>query len=163
MRAAILLIPIIVLTMLSGPTSCRRESSRTKSEAGKQTPPPSQGTEEANAPNQGDPFAAIPRIKVEELVKAIKEDRVVVVDVSRAEAYAEEHIKGAVSIPLEEVRERGPKELPTGKLIVTYCACTAEHSSAQAASFLRYKGFKQTAALLGGLDAWKAAGLPVEP
>lgn len=160
MRAAILLILTIVLTILSGPASCRRENSRAKSEAEKQT---SQGTEQANAQNQGDPFAAITRIKVEELVKAIKEDRVVVVDVSTVEAYEEEHIKGAVSIPLEEVRERGPKELPTGKLIVTYCACSAEHSSAQAASFLRYKGFKQTAALLGGLDAWKAAGLPVEP
>ena len=157
MRAAILLILTITLTVLSGPASCRRE--KTVSEAEKRTPP---GTQEANAPNQGDPFAAIPRIKVEELVKAIKEDRVVVVDVSGTEAYEEEHIKGAVSIPLEEVRERGPKELPPGKLIVTYCDCAAEHSSAQAASFLRYKGFKHTAALLGGLDAWKAAGLPVE-
>ena len=159
MRAAILLILTMTPTFLSGPASCRRENSRTKSEAEKRTPP---GTEVANVTAEGDPFSAIPRIKVEELVKAIKEDRVVVVDVSGREAYQEEHIKGAVSIPLEEVRERGPKELPPGKLIVTYCACTAEHSSAQAASFLRYKGFKQTAALLGGLDAWKAAGLPVE-
>ena len=162
MRAAILLSLTILLTGLANPAACRRADSRSQGASGKQTPP-AQRAEEANIPVEGDPFATIPRIKVEELVQAIKENRVVVVDVSVAEAYVEEHIKGAVSIPLEEVRERGPKELPPDKLIVTYCACAAEHSSAQAASFLRYKGFKQTAALLGGLDAWKAAGLPVEP
>jgi rhodanese-related sulfurtransferase len=30
------------------------------------------------------------------------------------------------------------------------------------ASFLKHKGIKETAALLGGLDAWKAAGLRLE-
>ena len=151
MRAAYVLILMVIFAAF-GSDSCRRDKRV-------DTQQRTQGTNSANA---GDPFAAIPRITVEELVAAIKEDRVVIVDIETADAYREEHIKGAVSIPLDEVRERGPKELPTTKLIVTYCACPAEHSSAQAASFLRYKGFKQTAALLGGLDAWKAAGLPVE-
>jgi rhodanese-related sulfurtransferase len=30
------------------------------------------------------------------------------------------------------------------------------------ASFLKHKGIKETAALVGGLDAWKAAGLRLE-
>jgi rhodanese-related sulfurtransferase len=30
------------------------------------------------------------------------------------------------------------------------------------ASFLKHKGIKETAALLGGFDAWKAAGLKLE-
>jgi rhodanese-related sulfurtransferase len=30
------------------------------------------------------------------------------------------------------------------------------------ASFLKHRGVKETAALLGGFDAWKAAGLRVE-
>jgi hypothetical protein len=122
MRAAILLTLIIVLNGLGGPASCRRETSKGNNASAKRTPTPSQGTGEANASKEGDPFAAIPRIKVEELVRAIKEDRAVVVDIRVAEDYEEEHIRGAVSIPLEEVRERGPKELPPGKLIVTYCA-----------------------------------------
>ena len=121
MRAAILLTLTIVLTVFISPASCRRENSQNREAAGKRTAP-SQQSVEANAANEGDPFAAIPRIKVDELVKAIKEERAVVVDIRVAEAYAEEHIKGAVSIPLEEIRERGPKELPAGKLIVTYCA-----------------------------------------
>lgn len=123
MRALILLTLTTVLIIAGGPASCRRENSRPREAAEKRPqPPPSQGAEEANATNEGDPFAAIPRIRVEELARAIKEDRAVVVDIRVAEDYLEEHIKGAVSIPLEEVRERGPKELPTDKLIVTYCA-----------------------------------------
>lgn len=68
-----------------------------------------------------DPFASVPRVSVEELSKALKENRAVVVDVRPAEAYEEEHIAGAVSIPEEEVRERA-RELPPGKLAVAYCA-----------------------------------------
>jgi rhodanese-related sulfurtransferase len=30
------------------------------------------------------------------------------------------------------------------------------------ASFLKHRGVKDTAALVGGLDAWKAAGLRLE-
>lgn len=70
---------------------------------------------------QSDPFASIPRVSVEELSKALKEERAVVVDVRPAEAFEEEHIAGAYSIPEEEVRERAG-ELPRGKLAVTYCA-----------------------------------------
>ena len=122
MRAAILLTLTIALTIPGGPASCRRENSRPREASEKGRPTPSQGTGEANVTSADDPFAAIPRIKVEELARAIREDRAVVVDIRVAEDYYEEHIKGAVSIPLEEVRERGPKELPTDKLIVTYCA-----------------------------------------
>ena len=123
MRAVILLALTVALTAASYPASCRRGSSQSgKEAAGKRTPPPSQTAEAANSPQEGDPFAAIPRIKVDDLAKAMKEEKVVVVDIREAEDYEEEHIKGAVSIPLEEIRERGPKELPTAKLIVTYCA-----------------------------------------
>ena len=76
---------------------------------------------EPGAPRQADPFAAIPRLSVEELSEALKEGRAVAVDVRPAEAYEEEHIAGAFSIPEEEVRERAG-ELPRGKLVVTYCA-----------------------------------------
>lgn len=123
MRVAILLTLTITIIGTGGPASCRREKSQTKETPEKRaSSSPSQVTEGANVQTQGDPFAAIPRIRVEELARAIKEGRAVVVDIRVAEDYDEEHIKGAVSIPLEEIRERGPKELPPDKLIVTYCA-----------------------------------------
>ncbi|HKS28823.1 MAG TPA: rhodanese-like domain-containing protein [Pyrinomonadaceae bacterium] len=100
MRAAILLLLILALTGPAAPTACRREQSQ----------------------NEGDPFAAIERVKPAEVANLVKEGRAVVVDIRDREAYEEEHIKGALSIPLEEVRERGPRELPADKLIVAYCA-----------------------------------------
>jgi rhodanese-related sulfurtransferase len=45
----------------------------------------------------------------------------VAVDVRPAEAFEEEHIAGAVSMPEEEVRGRAG-ELPKDKLVVAYCA-----------------------------------------
>jgi hypothetical protein len=53
-------------------------------------------------------------------------------------------------------------ELPKDKLIVPYCACSAEQISARAVQELKKQGFENAAALVGGLDAWTEAGLPVE-
>ena len=122
MRAAILLTLIIAMTITGGPASCRRENSRSREAAETRTRTPSQEAGASNVPDEGDPFAAIPRLKPYEVARAVKEGRAVVVDIRVAEDYEEEHVKGAISIPLEEIRERGPKELPTDKLIVTYCS-----------------------------------------
>ncbi|HLM57941.1 MAG TPA: rhodanese-like domain-containing protein [Pyrinomonadaceae bacterium] len=67
-----------------------------------------------------DPFAGVPRMSVAELSRALKEGRAVVLDVRPIEAFEEEHIAGAVSIPEEEVKERAG-ELPKDKLVVAYC------------------------------------------
>jgi rhodanese-related sulfurtransferase len=52
--------------------------------------------------------------------------------------------------------------LPREKLIVTYCACKHEGLSGHAVQELQKQGIENSAALVGGLDAWRAAGLPVE-
>jgi predicted sulfurtransferase len=123
MRAAILLALTIALTGSVVPSSCRREKSQSKVASGNGSEAPQQSRrEDGNTQTEGDPFAAILRIKPDEVARAVKEGRAVLVDIRDEEAYAEEHIRGAVSIPLEEIRERGPKELPAAKLIVTYCA-----------------------------------------
>lgn len=74
------------------------------------------------APNSpADPFEKIPRMKAEEVAEAVRQGRAVVVDVRPPEAFAEEHIRGALSLPEEDAVERGG-ELPKDKLVVTYCA-----------------------------------------
>lgn len=122
MRAAILLSLALALTGPGAPSSCRRESAQRREASGNDSSAKQSSREEVNAQSEGDPFAAIPRLKPDEVSVAVKEGRAVVVDIRDEEAYAEEHIRGAVSISLEEIRERGPKELPADKLIVTYCA-----------------------------------------
>jgi membrane protein DedA with SNARE-associated domain/rhodanese-related sulfurtransferase len=46
--------------------------------------------------------------------------------------------------------------------MVVYCACPSEASAAIAAKNLKQAGFKTIRPLLGGIDAWVAAGQPLE-
>ncbi len=43
------------------------------------------------------------------------------VDVLPAKEYAEEHLAGAVNIPLKELDERAPRELDRDRPVVVYC------------------------------------------
>ncbi len=53
--------------------------------------------------------------------------------------------------------------LPAGRMVVTYCSCPGETSSAAAARVLRAGGYGSVRVLAGGLRAWRRAGGPVEP
>src|SRR5688572_14605182 len=64
---------------------------------------------------QGD---AIPRITAQELLSDLRRRKAILVDVRGLDAYKERHIKGALSIPVDQVESR-LKELPRGKLIAT--------------------------------------------
>ena len=61
------------------------------------------------------------RIKREEAMKLVAQKKAVYVDVRSKDQYDQEHIKGAISIPLMELMTR-LKEIPPGKMIITYCA-----------------------------------------
>jgi hypothetical protein len=64
--------------------------------------------------------ADIYRMTATELKERVEAGEVVVIDVRTRVAYATEHARGAVNIPLEEVGMRAG-ELPTDKWLVTYC------------------------------------------
>jgi rhodanese-related sulfurtransferase len=51
---------------------------------------------------------------------------------------------------------------PTEAEVIVYCNCPNEASAALLALQLRRRGFKHVRPLAGGLDAWVAAGLPVQ-
>jgi rhodanese-related sulfurtransferase len=109
-------IALLLLLMISAVADCRTESlaSVTSSPGGS-----AQSQETTSA--QDGPFASAPRLTIRELQDAIKRRDVVIVDVSPAEAFALEHIKGAISIPFDDFLDNTSK-LPQDKLIVTYCA-----------------------------------------
>ena len=67
-----------------------------------------------------DPAAQVPRITAEELKALVARGEAVVVDVRGTEAYLTGHVKGALSMPGDEVTSRA-SELPRDKMIVTYC------------------------------------------
>lgn len=61
------------------------------------------------------------RIPRDEAIKLVKEGKGVFVDVRSKEAYDAGHIKGAINIP-ESQLIANLKELPSKKMIITYCA-----------------------------------------
>lgn len=60
------------------------------------------------------------RVTTEELKKLLDSGKAVVYDTRAKGAYDAEHIKGALSMPFNEVADRAG-ELPKGKTIVFYC------------------------------------------
>ncbi len=85
----------------------------------------------------------------------------VLVDVRDREDYEEEHIKGAISIPLREVNMRA-KTFELDREIIVYCGSFTCQMSVKAAKILTSKGFKEVVEYEGGLLDWKGAGLPTE-
>ena len=99
------------------------------------------------------------RITREEAMKLVKRDKAVYVDVRSKETFDTGHIKGALNIPGSQMIAR-MRQLPPGKMVITYCACEKEHTAAVAVVNLNARGHKNAAALIGGWNEWAALGLP---
>ena len=124
-------------------------------------PPPSAQMLPA-APAQGDPAVRTARrITREDAIKLVRAGKAVYVDVRSKKSYDKGHIKGALNFPNSQLIAR-MRELPAGKMAITYCACVKEHTAAVAVVNLNRAGFRNTAALIGGWDEWKALNLPTE-
>jgi len=97
-----------------------------------------------------------------DLSKALKEgDEVIVIDARSPEAYATEHIPGAISLPHRIMDETTTRELDRAKLYVTYCDGIGCNASTKGALKLARLGFR-VKELLGGLDWWKRDGYATE-
>jgi rhodanese-related sulfurtransferase len=101
------------------------------------------------------------RIKRGEAIRLAEAGKAVFVDVRSEETFRKGHIKGALSIPFSQLALR-LRELPPNKMVITYCACPAEHTAALAVLGLNAHKMMNAAALVGGWDEWTAAGEPVE-
>ncbi len=82
---------------------------------------------------------------------------VFVLDVREAAEFQAERIQGAVLIPIRELPRR-LAEVPKGKPVLVYCK--SGHRGALAMVYLMGQGYS-VRNIGGGLDGWKAAGLPV--
>lgn len=101
-------------------------------------------------------------ISVDELREALGgEAPPMVIDVGSRFAQAERgHIPGAILLDLDGLATRD--DFPEDRDIVLYCECPNEASSRRGAQLLIGKGLRRARPLLGGLDAWVAAGNPVQ-
>lgn len=74
------------------------------------------------------------------------------IDVREPEEFQEVKIEGATLIPLDEISQRGPRELKVDDKIILYCAHGVR--SMHALMALRQLGFKNLRSLEGGIFAW---------
>ena len=80
-------------------------------------------------------------------------------DVRDPAAFKEEHIRGAVNVPAEEIVSR-LASLPKDRVLITYCWDMTCALAPKASLELAQKGFK-TQFLAGGIAEWKHKGFPV--
>ncbi|MEP6471427.1 MAG: MBL fold metallo-hydrolase, partial [Acidobacteriota bacterium] len=107
----------------------------------------------------GLPLATTEQIGVEELEARIREGRAGrVVDVRRPGEWQSGHVASAVNVPLNTLEERAtelPKEEPLAVL------CAGGFRSSIGTSILERQGFARITNVVGGMAAWKTAGLEV--
>lgn len=112
--------------------------------APQQTPAPS--------PSSSGAPAAYRKITAEEAKRMIDAGGVTVVDVRRADEYAQSHIPGALLVPNEEIGANAPEALPD-KDAVLLVHCRSGVRSRQAADKLLALGY-QNVYDFGGIADW---------
>ena len=104
------------------------------------------------------------RITVDELRRLIDEDqRPVIVDLRTSLVRERDgrFIPGALIADLAEV-DHWVDQVPTDREVIFYCTCPNEAGAAHVARKLLDLGYTRVRPLLGGMDAWIAAGYQVD-
>jgi rhodanese-related sulfurtransferase len=97
-----------------------------------------------------------------DLYEALKANQhIIVVDTRSPEAFAQEHIPGAINIPHRTMNDETTSHLDKTALIVTYCDGVGCNASTKGALNMVKLGFV-VKELIGGLAWWKADGLATE-
>jgi rhodanese-related sulfurtransferase len=104
------------------------------------------------------------------MVERIDVDRVIelvtaganLVDVLPAVTYEQEHLPGAVSVPLETFRPDDVVTFDRKVPVVLYCFDQHCDLSGRASRRFEVEGFTQVYDLIGGRATWTALGLPTE-
>jgi rhodanese-related sulfurtransferase/DNA-binding MarR family transcriptional regulator len=103
--------------------------------------------------------ASAEAVSMAELLSRSRKGGIVILDTRPANEFAAGHIAGALSVPVEELRDRLHK-LPKSKEYVAYCRGPYCIYADQAVELLRATG-RKAQRLLEGFPEWKAAGFPI--
>jgi rhodanese-related sulfurtransferase/DNA-binding transcriptional ArsR family regulator len=98
-------------------------------------------------------------VGMKELLARARSGSVVILDTRPAVEYAAGHIEGALSVPIDELKQR-LKRLPKTKQYVAYCRGPYCVYADRAVEVLRASG-RRASRLAEGFPEWKAAGFPV--
>ena len=100
------------------------------------------------------------KVSVPEAVRLINREKAVLIDVSEPAEFAAGHASQARNIPFGSLE--GSRALPTNKAVPLLLMCPTGARAQRAVATLRKLGYEKAAAVIGGLNAWREAQLPVE-
>jgi glyoxylase-like metal-dependent hydrolase (beta-lactamase superfamily II) len=106
----------------------------------------------------GFPLVTISQVTADELSARLKSHDVQVLDVRREREWDAGHIEDAVWWPLDNFKV-SPPEIDHDAAVAVHCK--GGYRSMIACSLLQRAGFKNVIDVIGGLDAWQQAKLPV--
>jgi rhodanese-related sulfurtransferase len=89
---------------------------------------------------------------------AVASGDAVLIDVREAWEWEQQRVPGAVLIPLAEIPQR-LQEIPADRDVYVHCRLGGR--SARAVDFLHEHGRPRAINVVGGIEAWEEAGLPV--
>jgi len=100
------------------------------------------------------------KVSAADAVQLINRERAVLIDISEPAEYAAGHVAGSRNVPLASLE--GSRDLPKNKSLPLVVVCPTGTRAPRAVAVLRKLGFENARSLAGGLNAWRAANLPVE-
>ena len=100
------------------------------------------------------------KVSTADAVQLINRERAVLIDISEPAEFAAGHAAGSRSVPLSSLE--ASRDLPKNKSLPLVVVCPNGARAPRAVAVLKKLGFENARALAGGLDAWRAANLPVE-
>lgn len=105
------------------------------------------------------PFGKVPEINAAELKAQLDQPEALqLIDVRSAGEYASGHIKGAINVPVQQLRSALPTlALDPQRPVIAICA--SAHRSPPAVRLLRRAGY-DAKQLRNGMIAWQLAKLP---
>lgn len=104
-------------------------------------------------------------ISIAEAKSLFLREAVKIIDARPGDDYKKGHIKGARSLPWNEVDQKfmaATKDISVHTPIITYCDGKTCELSHNLANFLRDLGFNNVKILVNGWTKWQKAGLPIE-
>ena len=115
-------------------------------------------------PLRAERTAPIGVVTLGEARAAFLDDAAQFVDARSAEAFAEKHIGGALSVPFlqrERLRPRLAGAVPRTRRLIVYCDGPACGQASELATWLRSQGWRHVGVFLDGLPAWRQADYPM--
>jgi rhodanese-related sulfurtransferase len=99
-------------------------------------------------------------ISAEDVDQGLRDQSLVVIDLRPRQEYVQGHLKGAISLPFDQLEAR-LDSVPAGKPLAVYCRGMSCVCSDKALDVLRAKGF-EVRNFPPGYPEWRARELPFD-